>query len=215
MLTCRTQVFEEQDAFRTRRLGAVVRPLPLAAETILSVVVRRNARDEARWRSVFRAIEDAPEGSPARAFSSPLALTLAITAYERRDPAELLDEERFPGRKRSSCASSKPPNRPRLFELGRNADRRHWLGGAARPGPRHGPCGRRVAAVVADGAGEQAQGADTGGARAAADPPGAGRRGGRWLGVGGRAVGGLRRPAALHDGPPDVARPPPPLPGSG
>ncbi|BBC36020.1 hypothetical protein SGFS_073140 [Streptomyces graminofaciens] len=133
VLTCRTNVAEEDHfGIRATRLGRIVRMLPLDARTILSGARWRSPEDEARWQPVALAIETDPEGPLAQAFSSPWILVLALSAYERRDPAELLDRERFPGAEEITRRILDTADPTANFDLWRDADRRRWLRVATR-----------------------------------------------------------------------------------
>ncbi|WP_328223912.1 hypothetical protein [Streptomyces sp. NBC_00310] len=107
---------------RTSRLGRVVRLLPLDARTSLAGVHWRSPEEGERWAPV------------ARALSSPLILVLALSAYERRDPAELLDRRRFPGVDEVTWRVLENADPTANFELWRDddrrgrrsEDRRHW-----------------------------------------------------------------------------------------
>jgi hypothetical protein len=136
VMTCRTQVFMEHLATSPMsRLGRVVRLLPLDARTILTGDHWRSPEEAERWAPVARAVAADPGGPLARALSSPLILVLALSAYERRDPAELLDRERFPGVDEVTWRVLENADPTANFELWRDddrrrrrsADRRHWL----------------------------------------------------------------------------------------
>ncbi|WP_326578451.1 hypothetical protein OG889_16605 [Streptomyces sp. NBC_00481] len=119
---------------RTSRLGRVVRLLPLDARTSLAGVHWRSPEAGERWAPVARAVAADPDGPLARALSSPLILVLALSAYERRDPAELLDRRRFPGVDEVTWRVLENADPTANFELWRDddrrgrrsEDRRHW-----------------------------------------------------------------------------------------
>lgn len=87
-----------------------------------------------RWAPVARAVAADRDGPLARALSSPLILVLALSAYERRDPAELLDRRRFPGVDEVTWRVLENADPTANFELWRDddrrgrrsEDRRHW-----------------------------------------------------------------------------------------
>lgn len=136
VMTCRTQVYEEEfAAHRAGRLGRVVRLLPLDPRTILTDDGWSGPDEAQRWAPVARAVEADPGGPLAQALSSPLILVLALSAYERRDPAELLDRARFPGVDEITRRVLENADPTANFELWRDddgrrrrpGDRRRWL----------------------------------------------------------------------------------------
>jgi hypothetical protein len=99
VLTCRVDEFALAQRDRLLRTALVVRLLPLestaAAEYLLDGI---SGPELTRWDPVLTRIIDEPESPVGIALTKPLNLFLMQTVYQNSDddPAELLDEKRFP-----------------------------------------------------------------------------------------------------------------------
>jgi hypothetical protein len=99
VLTCRTNEFAMAQSDRLLRSALVVRLLPLestAAAGYLLDGISEAGLD--RWQPVLTRITDEPVSPVGIALTKPLNLFLTQTVYQNSaaDPAELLDESRFP-----------------------------------------------------------------------------------------------------------------------
>lgn len=94
VLTCRADDYEEIVRETGVPIGraAVVELKPVNAAEAARYLRAGTQDTEQRWKPVVTALHDEPEGSLARALSTPLAVYLAKTAYESpsTDPADLL-----------------------------------------------------------------------------------------------------------------------------
>ncbi len=99
VVTCRAVEYEELirgGAPRLRR-APVVEVLPVLPADVIGYLGDLDWPDGVDWDGVFDRLRAEPPGPVAEALSTPLMVTTARLVYRRggRDPAELLDEERF------------------------------------------------------------------------------------------------------------------------
>lgn len=99
VVTCRAVEYEELirgGAPRLRR-APVVEVLPVPPADVIGYLGDLDWPDGVGWDGVFDRLRAEPPGPVAEALSTPLMVTTARLVYRRggRDPAELLDEERF------------------------------------------------------------------------------------------------------------------------
>ncbi|WP_406448671.1 hypothetical protein OH768_00010 [Streptomyces sp. NBC_01622] len=99
VVTCRAVEYEELirgGAPRLRR-APVVEVLPVPPADVIGYLSDLDWPDGVSWNGVFDRLRAQPPGPVAEALSTPLMVTTAHLVYRRggRDPAELLDEERF------------------------------------------------------------------------------------------------------------------------
>ncbi|MGW1216603.1 hypothetical protein ACWD5F_43920 [Streptomyces sp. NPDC002499] len=99
VVTCRAVEYEELirgGAPRLRR-APVVEVLPVPPADVIGYLRDLDWPDGVRWDGVFDRLRAEPPGPVAEALSTPLMVTTVRLVYRRggRDPAELVDEERF------------------------------------------------------------------------------------------------------------------------
>ena len=103
VLTCRTEEYETAVTASGRRLtrAAVVELEKVGADTAVRFLRAAAGDGDERWEPLFEEMLASPEGVLARTFETPLMLFLARSAYDdpATSPSELLDRDRFPGRK--------------------------------------------------------------------------------------------------------------------
>lgn len=102
VVTCRSAEYDDliEAGSPALRRAPVQRVAPLAVEDViahLEAVPDWPASDA--WQPVYAELRRAPDGPLAAGLSTPLMVSLALSAYRRGgDPAELLDTARFPSR---------------------------------------------------------------------------------------------------------------------
>ncbi|MFD0689719.1 NACHT domain-containing protein [Actinomadura fibrosa] len=152
IITCRTGEYAamvDRARGRVLRGAAVIEPLPILVERVdayLRSCLPPTRR--AHWDGVLAAVTAEPDGPLARALSAPLVLWLLRVVYIEgdRDPAELLDTERFPTEAaitdhllghlvRARADGPRPHGRPARWAP---ADVERWLGFLARHLSAHG-----------------------------------------------------------------------------
>ncbi|MEU5852323.1 NACHT domain-containing protein [Saccharopolyspora shandongensis] len=99
VVTCRSDEFQHavEAGGRTLAAAAVVEVQQVDAGDAIAFLSAGLPRTTAKWRPVFAQLRQQPESPLAAAFATPLMVSLARTAYAHpeRDPAELLDPDRF------------------------------------------------------------------------------------------------------------------------
>lgn len=102
ILTCRTLEFDSLWSEVVLRSAAVVEAQPIAVREAVTYLTLSTAPELlGRWDRVFVQMHECPDGAVATALSTPLMLWLARTVYahEWSEPAELIEEARFPSRR--------------------------------------------------------------------------------------------------------------------
>jgi hypothetical protein len=99
IVTCRTNAYKRLASTDVLQAAVAIRIEPLGIKDLVGFLTPRQT--SGRWRSVFNTIAEDPNGSLARALTSPLMASLARTVYSgaRSDPGELTDSARFPSKK--------------------------------------------------------------------------------------------------------------------
>lgn len=99
VLTCRSDVFAEAVATAGTPLdrAAVIEMKPVTAAAAAPYLPAGQLDGQHRWARVLAELRDRPDGTLARALSTPLMLYLARTVYgaPTADPAHLVDPARF------------------------------------------------------------------------------------------------------------------------
>jgi hypothetical protein len=136
VLTCRAREYERAvaDGQDTLTDTAVIELEPVEpADAIEFISQGLPAQRRERWKPVLDSLRERPRGPLARAFSTPLMISLAREVYRGRDtdPGELADERRFPTRAGIAAhlleglVSTAFPRRPA-------AEQQRWKGDDAR-----------------------------------------------------------------------------------
>jgi hypothetical protein len=139
ILTCRAEEYERAVAHGQHTLTdtATVELEPVHRADAIEFIARgMNARERARWEPVLSALRERPDGPLARAFWTPLMISLAHEIYKRpdTDPGELTDEQRFPteaviaAHLLEGLIAAKFPRRPAGERQGwKGEDAKRWL----------------------------------------------------------------------------------------
>jgi hypothetical protein len=139
VLTCRAEEYERAVAGGQDTLtnAAIIELEPVEPADVMEFIPRGlPARRRERWEPVLARLRERPDGPLARAFSTPLMISLAREVYRGRetDPGELADETRFPteagiaGHLLEGLVSTAFPSRPAAEpQRWRGDDARRWL----------------------------------------------------------------------------------------
>ncbi|MBC6459985.1 NACHT domain-containing protein [Actinomadura sp. HBU206391] len=139
VLTCRAREYERAvaDGQDTLAGAAVIELEPVVPADAIEFISRGlHQRRRERWQPVFDSLRDRPRGPLARAFSTPLMISLARQVYRGRstDPGELADESRFPTRARIAghlleglIATAFPSHPASERQRWKGDDARRWL----------------------------------------------------------------------------------------
>ncbi|MER6988133.1 NACHT domain-containing protein [Saccharopolyspora hirsuta] len=99
VVTCRSDEFQHavEAGGTTLAAAAVVELQQVDVEDAIAFLSAGLPSTTARWRPVFAHLRQEPDGPLATTFATPLMVSLARTVYTHpdRDPAELLDRDRF------------------------------------------------------------------------------------------------------------------------